>query len=406
MRNLKRLATNTSRYVAAALCFTAFSVAHAQNWEFDPRLQLGYEYNDNYRLDFPGQEIDVSGGMLDVRLPVKLVDPVRKAELSPRVRSTYFPDERDQDSNDYFLGGLYEQRTQRQTLGIEANWSRQDVIRSELPSSDIDGNLGDPTLGDAGRVLLRNKRDQLRVLPYWQYDLSQRHRLEAGAHYLDADYEDNSNGDPILERYRQRDFTDAGINAGWGYAVTQRSRLTFRGRASHYKTVVDSDAYGAEVEWRSDYSETAHLYMRVGGQQTDIDRPNTSTETNVIAGLGGRWDWPTTNLFADLTRSVGPNSSGAVIERSELRLRMARAIQPRLSVLAGARATRDEAIDSSTYPQREYITGEVGFDWRFTRTWSLVGQYHYIWQEYADEPSDTASNAITLGVVYEPGRGE
>jgi hypothetical protein len=391
--------------VVATLSLQAAAITQAQNWEFTPRLQLGYMFNDNYRLDFPGNEVDVSGALIDAKLPLSLATPVRKVEIAPRVRSTYFPDERDEDSNDYFLSGMFEQRTQRQLFGIDGDWNRQDVINSELPGSDIDENLGQPSTGDAGRVVLRNRRDLLSFQPYWQYDVSQRHRAEAGAYYVDADYEKDNLADPN-QRNAQRDYKDYGVHAGWGYAWSQRSRLTFRGRASRYDTAFDADAYGAEAEWRSDYSETAHIYLRLGGQQTSIDRAGETTESSVIAGAGGRWDWPTTKLFADLTRSVGPNSAGEIIERGELRLRLSRAIQPRFSILGGARVTRDVALGSDTYPDREYITGDVGFDWRLTRTWSVVGTYRYIWQEYSDEPSDSSSNAMNIGIVYEPGRGE
>src|SRR5688500_4781774 len=175
----------TLRFVslAGALVLLPYLDASAQSWEFAPRLELGYEYNDNYRLDFPGDEIDVSGALLDAAFPLRIVDQVRKAEIAPRIRANYFPDEPDEDSNDYFLAGHYEQRTQRQVFGIRGGWSRQDVVRSELPSAGEGGDLGDPTRGDAGRVLTRNERDQIRVDPYWRYDLSQRHRLEAGASY-------------------------------------------------------------------------------------------------------------------------------------------------------------------------------------------------------------------------------
>ena len=387
--------------VAAAMLGTSAG-ASAANWEFVPRLELGYEYNDNYRLDFPGNEIDVSGALLDATLPLRLVDPVNRFEIAPRIRATYFPDEREEDSTDYFLTGLFERKTQRHALGIDTEWSREDVVRSELPSADIVGNLGDPSLGDSGRQLLRNERDLIRAEPYWHYDVSQRHRTEVGAYYLDVNFEENF--DELSNR--QEDFTDYGVYAGWGYRFTERTSLTFRGRASRYETRFESEAYGAEAEWRSDYSQIAHVYVRLGAQQTDLNRSNTSAETSVIAGLGGRWTWPTTNLFADLTRSVGPTSAGAVVERNQLRLRLKRAVQPRLSIVAGARATKDAAIDSETYPEREYITGEVGFDWRMTQRWSLVGMYHYIWQEYSDEPADRSSNAVSLGIVYEPGRVE
>jgi len=391
----------TSTLLATAIAaLTLGSTAQAANWEFDPRLQLSYEYNDNYRLDFPGNEIDVSGAMLDVIFPVRLVDPVKRAEIAPRVRATLFPDERDEDSTDYFLNGLYEQRTQRQLFGIEGAFSHEDVVRSELPSSEIDGNLGDPVGGDAGRVLRRNERDLIRVEPYWHYDVSQRHRAEAGAHYIDANFKENFAGE-------QEDFSDYGVYAGWGFLVSPRSSITLRGRAARYETGFNADGYGAEVEWRSDYSQIAHMYVRLGGQQTSLSRGSVPSETNVIAGAGGRWTWPTTNLFVDLTRNVSPTSAGAVVERSQIRLRLLRKLTPRFALLAGARATRDEAVSrNSTYPDRDYLSGDFGFDWRISRTWSVVGSYDYIWQEYSDEPSDTSSNAISLGIVYEPGRGE
>jgi hypothetical protein len=392
MRNSIRLAS----LVIGSFCGVA---AGAQNWEFDPRLELGVQYSDNYRLDFAGNETDVSGPYMDATLPVRLIDQLRKLEIAPRVHATYFPDEREEDSSDYFVDALFEQRTQRRILGVQAHWSREDVVRSELPTSDSGGDLGDPTIGDAGRVVLRNRRDLIRVAPYWSYDVSQRHRIEAGATYLDASFA-NDREDV------QRDYTDYGVYAGWGWLLSQRTSVTLRARASQYETSFDSDGYGAEVEWRSSITQTSQVYLRLGGQRTDIDLPNSSAKTSVIVGAGGRWTWPTANLFADLTRSVGPTASGAVVERSQLRFRLTRALQPRLSLVAGVRATRDESIDDDAYPRRDYLTGEVGFDWRMTRKWTLLVGYHYIWQEYSDEPSDRSSNAVSLGIVYEPGRGD
>jgi len=385
---------------ALTLMLGAVTPASADSWEFAPRLELGYLYNDNYRLDFAGDEIDVSGGTLDVTLPIRLISQVRRAEIAPRVQSTLFPGDRDEDSTDYFVKGLFEQSGQRSVYGVDARVSREDVVRSELPGADVDSDLGEPDEGDSGRVLQRNQRDMIRVAPYWRYDVSQRHRVEAGGYYLDANFEKDFAG-------AQQDFTDADIYAGWGYLLSQRSSLTFRGRASRYETAFDSDAYGAEIEWRSDYSETSQVYLRLGGQRTELDRGGGDFDTSVIGGAGGRWTWPTTNVFADLTRSVGPTSAGVVVDRNQLRVRLQRALRPRLSMLVGARATRDEPVqEASTHPTRKYVTGEVGFDWRMTRAWSVVGLYHYIWQEYSDEPADRSSNAISLGVVYEPGRGE
>jgi hypothetical protein len=375
--------------------------AKAQNWEFSPRLELGYEYNDNYRLDFAGQEIEISGPSLDVTLPLRLIDPVVKAELAPRVRATYFPDERDEDSTDYYLRGLLERRSPRNLIGISGYFSREDVVRSELPppDEDIDGDLGEIATGDAGRVSFRNERDFVRIEPYWNYDVTQRSRTEVGGYFIDASYDRNFVG-------FQQDYRDYGAHFGWAFSVSPRSRLVLRARASRYETAFDAEGYGAEVEWRTDYSETAQLYVRLGGQRTDLKRSNSDAETSIVGGVGGQWTWPTTDMFIDLTRRVGASASGAVVERNQLRLRLSRALQPRLSFLAGVRASYDEAVGSSSAYERDYVSAEAGFDWRMTRKWSLVGLYRYIWQEYSHEPADSSSNAISVGIVYEPGRGE
>ena len=68
--------------------------------------------------------------------------------------------------------------------------------------------------------------------------------------------------------------------------------------------------------------------------------------------------------------------------------------------------SRDEEIEDGTYPTREYAIGEVGFEWRWQRTLSLIGSYNYRWQEYEDEPSDRDASGFLIGIVYEPKRAQ
>src|SRR5262245_14811774 len=70
----------------------ACSAAQAANWEFAPRVEAGYRYNDNYRLDLPGGEIEVSGAEGDAALTIRTLDPRTHFEITPRIQATYFPD--------------------------------------------------------------------------------------------------------------------------------------------------------------------------------------------------------------------------------------------------------------------------------------------------------------------------
>lgn len=370
--------------------------AGAANWELAPRVQGGYRYNDNYRLDLPGGELEVSGAELDAQVTLRTVDPRTRIEITPRVRATRFPDEPGEDSSDYFLRAAFVDETPRRRTGVLGDFSREDVVRSEFPGPDAGGDLGDPDAVDSGRLLQRNRRTYVRVEPYLRYDLTQRLRLELDGHYLRADFDEQFGG-------AQQDFDEQAASAGVGFMISQRSSVVLRGVVSRYETTFNTDAYGGEIEWGTNYSENSRMYVRAGAQQTSPER--RESHINLIAGVGGRWASPRNSLFLDLTRTVGPVSAGTVVERNQLRVRLEHGISPRLVLQLGARASRDEEIrEVGNYPRRDYVTADAGILWRVQRSFSLAAIYNYRWQEYEDEPSDASANGFLLGVIYEPKR--
>jgi hypothetical protein len=392
-------ASSTGYSLTAALAaLLASASASAANWEVAPRVEGGYRYNDNYHLELPGAEIEVSGVQADAAVTFRTVDPRTTAEITPRVRATYFPDESDEDSTDYFLGGLLHDETPRRRMGVRGDFSQEDVVRSEFPGTEIEGGLGNPDDLDSGRIIERNRRDLVRAAPYFSYDVSQRYRVDLDAHYVVVSYDETQEG-------FQQDFREMGVGAGAGIRLSPRSSLMLRGVVSQYETGIDADAYGAHAEWTTDYSPTSRFYMRLGAQQTEPD--GRESDSNFIAGIGGRWQSERNRLFLDLTRTVGPISAGTIIERHQLRFRLDHDISERVTTLLGARVSRDESIDEqSTYPTREYAAAEAGIEWRIQRQWSLTARYDYRWQEYEDEPSDASANGFLIGVIYEPKRAD
>lgn len=372
--------------------------ASAANWEIAPRVGLGYRYNDNYHLELPGGEIEVSGAEADAAVTFRTLDPRTTFEVTPRIRSTYFPDERDEDSTDYFLDLRFDDTTPRRRTGLRLDASQEDVVRSELPGSDIDGDLGVPDQGDSGRVIERNRRDMVRFRPYFSYDVSQRYRLDVEAHYIDVAYDKTLSG-------LQEDYTEMGVAAGGGVRLTPRSTLSLRGTYAQYETGIDADAYGAYAEWMNELSPNSRVYVRLGGQETKPD--GGRSDTSITGGVGGSWSSPRNQLFLDLTRTVGPVSAGTIVERYQFRLRLNHDISERVKTVLGARLSRDEPIDdASIYPEREYITAEAGLEWRFRRQFAFTATYNYRWQEYSNEPSDASANGFLIGIVYEPKRAE
>ena len=121
-------------------------------------MEAGYRYNDNYRLGPPGTEIDVDGGEADAQLTLRTLDPRTQVEITPRVRATYFPNEPADDSIDYFLDGSVSTR-HRAAPGVAANYSNEDVVRTEFPSPTRSAAISAIRAdGDSGRVVEHNRR--------------------------------------------------------------------------------------------------------------------------------------------------------------------------------------------------------------------------------------------------------
>ena len=76
---------------AVALALGAGAAARADAvWEFTPKIEAGYLYDDNYRLTQPGTEIQVNGPMLDAALDMTTLTQTGQFTFTPRVRATYF----------------------------------------------------------------------------------------------------------------------------------------------------------------------------------------------------------------------------------------------------------------------------------------------------------------------------
>ena len=400
----RRLVTpqlTSPQFISPAILFAALlaaGTASAENWEIAPRVEAGYRYSDNWHLGPPGTEVEVSGGETDAQVAFRTLDPRTQIEITPRILATYFPDAQDDDSVDGYLDGRFEDVTPRRRMGVTGSFAHETVTRSELPEGgDVGGgDLGNPATGDSGRFIEHNKRDYLNISPFISYDVTQRQRLDFNAYYLQADFEKQ------LEN-AQQDFSEEGVEAGWGYRFSERSSLSVHALASRYETTFDTDAYGAYLQWDTNFTENSRVYVRVGAQQTEPE--NGASDTNAIGGIGGSWNNQRNTLFLDLTRTVEPVSAGTVVERYQLRMRIHHDVSPRIALMLGARASHDDSIDpASTFATRKYVAAEGGFEWRVLRDFAVTATYSYRWQEYADELSDRSANGFLVGFVYEPRR--
>jgi len=389
---MKTFASTGAVLLAGAISLPAGAAA----WEWNPTVEAGYLYDDNYRLATPGGEIDVQGPLVDAELELRTLTQTGEFSFTPRIRATYFPNETDLDAVDYFANLDWLHRGQRAETRVRGEFAQQDIVNSEQPDADGGGDLGEPDFGDSGRVLVDNRRMRASLRPSVSFELSPRRELQFDAGYTDVNYEKE-----IIDA--QTDYSTADISAGLRARLNERTTLTTRLRGATYDMQVGEaqNSYGADVQWDTRTADETRTYLRVGAQNVEVS--GGDSELAWLAGAGISKAIGRNELFADLSRNVGPSSAGVVVTRDQLRVRWTRAMTPRLSLLAGLRGTHDEDVDPvTTFQPRSYATGDVGLQWRWQEEFSLRVAYDYTWQEFKDAVDDATSSGATLSFIYQP----
>jgi hypothetical protein len=378
--------------------------ARAADWGFVPKVALSAEYDDNVRLNTPGSEIDVTGGKIDAELRVQAQTPTSTFQLIPRLRSTFYPGDPEQEADDQFLRMAVEHETTRTRSGLALDYSRMTTLGGYFPNSQVedDDDLGEPEPGvGVGEVGDRNRQERILVAPEMGFDLSERTSLNAEVRYLDVTFDRQDPGD-------RQDFADFGGTVTFRFRTTETTSIEVRGGYARFEPEVgdNNDRYGIDAEWTNQPTETAEVYVRGGMTRTRIDPAvegqASDWEDGFTGGAGVRWKFEVSSIFLDVTRFLDPNSSGEIVTRDQVRAQWSRALGPMLTVTLGARVMQDSgAFDEEASRDREYAAGTLGFEWRVARDWSLYGLYNYRWKETEGAPSDAESNAVSLGVVYE-----
>lgn len=385
--------------------------AQALNWQYNPRVEVGGQADDNYRLLPSGNESSVSGALIDAQVEFQSLDQVNDIRIAPGVHATYFPNAKDDDSTNPYLDFEWLHKGLRNSGGVYGSYTKESVVQSERLGTDFGGigsggGLGNPIGGDSGYVSIRNKREMGQLHPTYNIELTERRRLEFTADYAHVKFDQDIPGLTV-------GYTSYGASVGLAQELSQKNTLTVRGLVTRTDPNGDNNTtngIGLQGEWSRRFTETSQAYVRLGAQRTKFDQFLTGgspNETTFIAGTGVNWQYRVSQLFLDLTRTVDPNASGFSVKRDQVRMRYIRYFTPLVAGYVGARAYKDRAADSrATFTDRNYAVGSLGLQWRFLRSWTLSGEYDYTRQKFDNGLGPSKSNAVFLSVIFEPNRSE
>ena len=404
--------------------------AYAGNWDFEPRIELGGEYNDNYRLAESGTpKIPAYGTLADVAMGFVLIDPRSELDIVPRVHSSFFPDDHEDQSTDGYLniGGNY--HFLRGILSGTASYANETVISSELLPADFPGvGLGQVIGEGTGRVSIHNRRQLEQVAPKFTFDFTPRYHLVADANIEAASYTNNLSASSGLTAAQQAQYVQVGFknfygSAGVQYDITQRQDIIWRLLGSEFMpdhatvlgtgptaTPINSDStnterYGGEAQWDTKPNDVMQTYVRLGVNEVHADTAvdGVINKTLLVGGAGVVWTYQLSQYIIDAVRDLSPSAAGAVIQQDEFRGRMLRAIQPRLYAVLAARYVRVRGASQTILGVQgsDYAAASAGLQFQITPNYRLATEYDYTWQKFQGEPY-AASNGISVSIIWQP----
>jgi hypothetical protein len=386
--------------------------AHAGNWDFNPRVEVGAEYDDNYRLAPNTQpKIPAYGSIADVSFAERLVDPRYEFDISPRVHNTFFPDDHTDQSTDGYLDLSGHYNTQRATFGGLVSYSNETVIASELLSASFAGQgLGQTTGEETGLVSFHNRRVLERFLPNMTYDFSPRWHLKADGEYENASFSHN-----FIEQqgvssnfFEQQGFKDYYGKAGLQYDFSQRYDLLTSLVGAKFLpdgSPTTTERYGAEWLFEARPNQILQYYARVGVNEvhahTLVD--GNINKTLVVGGAGASWTYQTSQYTVDAIRDLSASAGGAVVQHEEVRGRVLKALAPRLYTVVAARYVRVRGASNTILGivGSDYTAASAALQYQITRNYRLSGEYDYTWQHFQGEPR-SQSNAVTVSIIWQP----
>jgi hypothetical protein len=386
--------------------------AAAASWDFDPRIEVGGEYNDNYRLAPSGDpKIPAYGSLADVSFTERLLDPRYEFDISPRVHNTVFPDDHTDQSTDGYLDLSGSYHTQRATFGGLFSYSNETVIASELLSADFPGlGLGQTTGEETGLVSFHNRRVLERFAPKMTYDFSPRYHLKAEGEYENASFSHNfiEQQGQTSNFFEQEGFKDYYAKVGLQYDFSQRYDLVTSVTGAKFLpdgSPTDTDRFGVETQWDGRPNDVMQYYARVG---VDEVHAHTLVDGNIdktlaVGGAGVTWTYQLDQYTLDAIRDLSASAGGAVVEHDEVRGRLLRALTPRLFTVLAARYVRVRGASQSILGVvgSDYVAASAALQYQITRSYRISTEYDYTWQRFQGEPT-SMSNGITVSLIWQP----
>jgi opacity protein-like surface antigen len=384
------------------------SAAVAQQWVFNPEVEIGVQYIDNPRLIENGDTDNQTGGLLDIGAAFRRNTQTSSLLFRPTAAIFRYADDSDLDSERYSADFNATSRGQRSDWRFLGNFNQQEVFRGERTFADIDEEPGldDSDQTGTGRTSERRQRDMWRLRPGFTFDFTERTGFKVDVNYLDVRYDTEEDGEAV-------DYTNGRVDAAIVRALTPDSSLEFGVFATKYEpdsfSRPETDGTGARIRYEKRVTDISTFFIDVGAQDSEIESTDPLqadiSETSFLWNIGYARRLERTRWRFDFGQNVTPSGSGRMVERDLYRAIMSHQLKPRWLLELSAVALNSDSLggeDLVTTSDRDYLQGRATLGYQLTRSWTVESRYSLTHQDFEDTPGDAQEHEVRLSLVYRP----
>lgn len=393
------------RSTSLALWISVFALGYsgpgfAQNWEMEPIVKVGGEYEDNSTLEGrTDEEVSLSGALMDLRADFKYSSDRTSFLFQPNALIRRY-DESEYDNEDFFVRSDINYRAQWGKLGLRVFYEDQSIRTAERATSDLDvEDPGDITDDDTGAVDRFGDRTKWRLSPKWEYQFSSISTVDVGIDYYDVEYDED-----IADLFD--DYTDTRVNLNYRrkFSNVNTGLLTLTGRQfDSDNNSSNSDGYGIMAGFEYALSPKMSLKALAGIENTD--QSGIDYDPEFIANVVLTRDLETIKMFAQYRRTVNASGSGRLSTRDSINLKFRRRLSEKVSAGVGVRAYQSSGVEGGiSLEDRDYVQLQSSFQWYLSTAMVIEADYRYTVSDRSggvvDEQAN--SNQVNLWFVYQP----
>ena len=414
-RKRERSAARQLGAAAALLGGIAVSPLTRAAWDVVPEIELGVYTEDNPRMSSENFVVTETDGnstslQLNAGLDIATISERSLLRFFPSITSYRYADESNADleSDDPAFMGAAEYRWETVTAGVIARYARERLLDSEFATveADNDPDTPDPDVGDTGRLIfIDENRERYAFSPYLAFNVSERNTFRLDVTRQEAKY---SGGDLSFRTGYEDTFASASIIRN----VDQRNSVSAIMSFEDYRADINDNSFKTatiEGAFTRPLTELWTFNFGVGVLRSDfvvvdaLQRTEDGATTDYKARLGFRKRAERSRLNLDFSRNIYPGGSGYSTIRREARFYLDRRMTQRLTGRFRLLVQETETLaELSSVDNRDYVSGEIGFEWAFKPTIFIGGGFEYRAQEFTDDLVNDKTNgrAVYISMGY------